>query len=211
MNTIKEIQNLQPDKIFGDDYEGVLTLPSWTGFQSRQGCYASKDKLGESDGAIKIRIIDGVKTTTTQQVNAIKFLIDNSDKIRNSILDTFIKELPNLREIYEDLIPKIEHVEDLKNVIGLSLLHIMPSDKDDYAYIGFEFGCNWDEEHGVGVMTHKDRVIAFGGADTSFDSWVTYEDNGTKEIEKRKYMEFHVQLQEEQKKIKPWWKFWSKI
>jgi hypothetical protein len=44
--------------------------------------------------------------------------------------------------------------------------------KDGFAYVGYEFGCTWDDEHGLGFMTHKDRIIDFGGADTSFLTWV---------------------------------------
>ena len=63
----------------------------------------------------------------------------------------------------------------------------MYSDKDNFAYIGFEFGCEWDEEHGLGVMMHKDSVVVIGQADTSFDSWVTFNDNGTTDRETEKW------------------------
>jgi len=46
------------------------------------------------------------------------------------------------------------------------------------AYIGFELGCTWDEEHGAGVMTYKERVVEIGQAGTSFSSWAAYNDNG---------------------------------
>ena len=44
------------------------------------------------------------------------------------------------------------------------------------AYIGFELGCVWDEEHGLGVMTHRDRVVDVGGADTAFTEWIAEND-----------------------------------
>ena len=118
--------------------------------------------------------------------------------------------MSSLKEISDDLIPEIDNIEDFKNFIGLANIHIMTSDKDDFAYIGFELGCNWDEEHGVGIMMHKDRVVAIGQAETSFDSWVTFDDNGTSEIETQKWNKANAKLQsEEQKnKKKQWWKFW---
>ncbi len=76
----------------------------------------------------------------------------------------------------------------------------MDSDKEDFAYIGFELGCSWDEEHGVGVMMHKDRIVAIGQAETSFDSWITFKDNGTNEIETKKWQEANAKLQLETKR-----------
>lgn len=48
--------------------------------------------------------------------------------------------------------------------------------KDGYAYVGYEFGCTWDEEHGLGFMTYKDRIVDFGGADSAFLTWVARKD-----------------------------------
>ncbi len=39
-------------------------------------------------------------------------------------------------------------------------------------------GCTWDEEHGVGVLTHKGRVVKLGQADTAFDSHAAKKDGG---------------------------------
>jgi len=211
---MNNIIDLKPQIIIGDTYEGILTLNSWKGFQSRQGFYSSLDKDESSDGIVKVFVqgkeIDYVKTTTIQQVNAIGFLVDNSEAIRNALLVGLLNVLPSLKEFYEDLIPDIDNIEDFKNLIGLSNLHIMTSDKDGFAYIGFELGCDWDDEHGVGIMMHKDRVVAIGQAETSFDSWVTFDDNGTSEIETQNWNEANAKLQSEgQKKTeKQWWKFW---
>lgn len=213
MNNILEIK---PNIIIGDNYEGELTLPSWTGFQSRQGFYTSKDSNDVSNGLVKVFLegkeVDYVKVTTVEQVNAIKYLVDNSDEVRDALLTGLLNEMTELKGIYEDLIPEINKIEDFRNCIGLANIHIMPSDKDNFAYIGFELGCEWDEEHGVGVMMHKDKVVAIGQADTAFDSWVTFDDNGTTELESKKWDEANAKLQLDRKAIenkKPWWKFWQ--
>ncbi len=209
------IIDLKPNTIIGDVYKSLLTLDSWKRFQSRQGIYGSQDKQDDSDGIVKIFVqgkeIDNVKITTQEQINAIKYLIDNSDGIRDALLIGLLKELPNLREIYEDLIPNIDNVNQFMNVLGLANLHVMSSDKENFAYIGFELGCDWDDEHGLGVMMHKNRVVAIGQADTSFDDWVTFDDNGTTEIETQKWNEANAKIQLERQgnnAEKPWWKFW---
>jgi len=58
----------------------------------------------------------------------------------------------------------------------------MPDDKDNFAYTGFELGCDWDEEHGIGVMMHKKRVVVIGQVYISFNPWVTTEDQKTTDI-----------------------------
>lgn len=180
---MQNVLELQPNIIIGDNFEGQITLTAWKGFQSRQGFYGSKDSNETSNGLIKVfitgRQVDYVKTTTQEQINSLNFLQDNSEKIRDEILNALYRALPEIREIYEDLVPEIKSISDLKNFIGLSIIHIMESDKDGFAYIGYELGCDWDDEHGIGVMTDKDRVIEIGQADTSFNSSITYKDNDT--------------------------------
>jgi hypothetical protein len=90
-----------------------------------------------------------------------------------------------MKAVYGNDLLDINNAENFKDLLGLSIVHVMPSDKDDFAYLGFEFGCTWDEEHGLGVMTHKDRVITIGQADKSFDIWPTYADNGTEKMGQR--------------------------
>ncbi len=54
--------------------------------------------------------------------------------------------------------------------MGLNQIHILSYAKDGVAYIGFEFGCNWDEEHGFGILMHKERIVEIGSAHLSFES-----------------------------------------
>ena len=211
---MQNILELKPNIIIGDNYEGQITLTAWKGFQSRQGFYGSKDSNETSNGLVKVFIngwqVDYVKTTTQEQINSILFLQDNSEKIRDEILNALYKELPEIRDIYEDLVPEISSISDLKNFIGLSIIHIMESDKDGFAYIGYELDCDWDDEHGIGVMTHKDRVIEIGQADTSFNSWITYKDNGTEAEQEARWNEENRAVIEQHKNEtkKPWWKSW---
>jgi hypothetical protein len=43
-------------------------------------------------------------------------------------------------------------------------------------YVGFEFGCTWDDEHGLGVLMHGERVVDVGGAETAFLLWIAERD-----------------------------------
>lgn len=211
---MQNVLALKPDIIIGDNYEGVMSLPAWRGFQSRLGRYGSKDSNESSNGEVKVfikgRQVDQVKTTTEEQIQALGFLNDNDAKIRDEILHALLKEIPEIRDIYEDLVLEMNSITDFKPVVGLSIVHVMDSDKDGFAYIGYELGCDWDEEHGIGVMMHKDRVVEIGQAEISFNSWITYKDNGTEMEQEAKWKaENRVVVAENiNESKKPWWKFW---
>ena len=199
MSTISE---LKPNQPIGDYFEGLIYLSGWDGFQERSGAYNGKNEHHAAAALVKINIeageLNGVKIVTQEQVDAISYLSRNSLQIRDSLLSALLYELPRLREIYDDLIPAVNSIDDFNQIMGLSQIHILPSARDGYAYVGFEFGCDWDEEHGVGVMMHRERVIEIGAAETSFDIWVTFNDNGTMEVEYQKWVEANAKLQNSQ-------------
>jgi hypothetical protein len=58
--------------------------------------------------------------------------------------------------------------EKLRNSIGLSQVHVLPYESDGLAYVGLELGCDWDEEHGLGVVMHGTRVVAIDEAQIAF-------------------------------------------
>jgi len=213
---MEDILLLKPNIIIDENKSWHLTLDAWKGFQSRQGAYSSIDKKDKSDGKILVTIegvhIDYVTVVSEPQIKSITYQVNNSTQIREAILVALMNDYPNIKETYEDDMPDIAETEQYKNHIGLSQLHIMESEKDGISYVGYEFGCDWDDEHGLGIMMHKDKVIAIGIADTSFNSWVTYEDNGTaEEMQLRWHKEnssFKKSKSDEIPSNKPWWKFW---
>jgi len=206
----QEITEIQPNIIIGEDYDGWINLSAWKGFESRNGFYGSKDSDKESDGTIKAHIIgksvDYAHVLSQSQFNAIKFLKENSEKVRDSLLTGLLADYQNAKDIYEDLMPEINTIDDYKDNLGVAFIHVMDSDKDNHAYIGFELGCSWDDEHGVGVMMHKDRVVKIGLAEEAFNHWNCYDDNRTSEYEQMKWEKTNKIIKEHQKK---WWKFWK--
>ena len=43
-------------------------------------------------------------------------------------------------------------------------------------YVGYEFGCEWEDEHGLGVLMHGTRVVDVGFADTAILLWIAEAD-----------------------------------
>lgn len=168
-------------------YEGKINLSSWKGFQSRNGPYGAKDSENPSDGTCWARTGGDASVEEPQiedfQTKAYSYLIENQIIVKEEILRALLNEYPKIQELYgydsmekEEYMPNVTKAEDFKGLIGIANIHFLNVVKDDVGYIGFEFGCSWDEEHGLGVMTHKNRIIKIGGADTAFLSWVAEED-----------------------------------
>jgi hypothetical protein len=124
---------------------------------------------------------------SAEQVNAFRYLLEHEDATRDALLRAIFEEYPVIRKNLlqggvadESEMPDIERAEQLKSHIGLSTIHVLRVARGDAAYIGFEFGCTWDEEHGLGVMMHQGRIVELpdmglgrvNGADLSSEDWV---------------------------------------
>jgi hypothetical protein len=180
---------LSLDDVVGSLWEGTDVLPAFKGYQSRGGAYASRSRSKSSTGQVRLTVPPpeerGGPTfpPAPDQLRAYRFLKDNQQAIADAILKMIFRSYPKFRETYgtdpeEGGMPVVKTAEQLKNFVGPSTIHVLPVSKSGVTYVGFEFGCDWDEEHGLGVMTHKKRVVEVGGADTSFLEWIATRDGG---------------------------------
>jgi hypothetical protein len=76
-----------------------------------------------------------------------------------------------------DDLPAVRAPEDLLPLLGIQGINVHQVSKDGQPYVGFEFECPWDEEHGLGVLMHGTRVVKLGGAGTAFLLWVAEQDS----------------------------------
>ena len=165
-----------------------VTLPSWVGFQNRRGPYASVSSRKPSDGTVRLSVApldDDARTPPTpEQVAAFQYLMANEADVAAAVVKALVEYYPGEKEAYLDAydegeveeLPDVSDPSELRSLIGLSSVHVLAVTHSGVAYIGFEFGCIWDSEHGAGVMTHRGRVVATGQADTSFLEWIAERD-----------------------------------
>ena len=74
------------------------------------------------------------------------------------------------------LIHPVADAGDFRRLTGLHAVHVHQVTKDGVPYVGFEFGCTWDDEHGLGILMHGQRAVEIGGADTAFLLWIAEQD-----------------------------------
>jgi len=173
-----------------DDFSWTATvlLPSWRGFQRRQGGYGAQDRDAASDGLVKVVFAPegrGKEPLTDSEMSSVRWVIDHEASISIALLSSLLKEYPSLQEQYgysgeekTRLMPDIKSVGDFRDLIGLQAINIHQVEKDGIPYAGFEFGCTWDEEHGLGVLMHGTRTVEIGGADTAILLWIAKQNAG---------------------------------
>jgi uncharacterized protein DUF6985 len=112
-------------------------------------------------------------------------LLDHEAEVASAILEGLLAEYPRLQRDYgyeaaerETYMPDLSSAEDFRQLIGLHNVHFVPLLKEDLPYVGYEFGCTWDGEHGLGVLLHGTRVVEIGGADAAFTLWIAERDAG---------------------------------
>lgn len=110
------------------------------------------------------------------QGEAFTYLTEHWNGTLAAVLKALLPYYERMRPRYSDflgveadrLMPAVATVEGLAALIDLRQVHIRPWSKDGIGYVGLEFGCTWDREHGLGVMVHRQRIVDLGSADVSF-------------------------------------------
>lgn len=160
-------------------WTGRDKLPSWAGFQQRLGPYASVSSREVSDGTIKIHVIAAADSPvpSIEQIAAYQYLKEYEESVAGTVLDAiwyYYEKLPERYGLDErDTARHFRRTQrhGFRRLIGLNCVHILSTAKSGVAYVGFELGCDWDPEHGLGVMTHQNRAIEASDATCSFQSW----------------------------------------
>ncbi len=146
-------------------------MPMLSGFQQRKDPYNSVSGNAPNKGMFRLEFEDDLTENPDpypEQLNTLNFIFDNQDKIAKSIIDRTLAELNQIKISYG--LEREEHYQNLneqkiQSLIGFSSLYIYVISKDGFSYFDFLGGCSWDEEHGLSILFHKDRVISFSGID----------------------------------------------
>ena len=114
---------------------------------------------------------------------AYEYILYNQSELLENILLSLLSEYSNMQDEYgydddeiDKYMPSVNSIRDFSKLMLPTRIYILDIEKDNLAYIGFSFSCSWDDEHGYGVMMHKNRVVKMGGEEIAFLSWVAKED-----------------------------------
>ena len=162
-----------------------ISLPSWFGYQSRLGAYGSLDKSELSDGSVTLIFAPegrGLEPLTEQEMGLINWFEQNEPKVSQAVKSALIEWCSpycaerTSRFDFEEDFPAVANEDDLKRNVGLYAVNIHQVDRGGVPYIGYEFGCQWEEEHGLGVLMQGTRVVNVGFADSAITLWIAEAD-----------------------------------
>jgi hypothetical protein len=173
------------------EWTGKDVIPAFAGTQERHGPYTSRSSPKPSKGSVTLeipRLDDNDQSPAPpakEQIAAYAYFKEHQAEVTQAIMQALLKDYTKLRRRWlksdPDLdLPDITTPDDMRKNVGLGTLHMFDVAKAGVAYFGLELGCTWDEEHGAGVILHKNRVVAVGQADTSFTPDYATEDGGKK-------------------------------
>jgi hypothetical protein len=166
--SLKKVQN---------GFEGKTRLNTWSGFQ------LETSSIGECDLSVGGDMLN-TNSIEDYHIKAFNYAFENQKLIKTNILNELYKEYKNIQELYDiadpidkqKYTPDISSVEDFKKLIQINAIDLINQEKDGFGYVGYSFWCKWDEEHALGIMTHKNRIVEIGGAETSFLTWIASKD-----------------------------------
>lgn len=160
-------------------------------FRKTDGAWETKIVLDDWSSffgnPVEVNVILGgdkkVETVQDKHLHTFEYLKNNQKQILKSILEKIFSEYKNLQEQYgydeydkPEYMPDIDSTAELKDLIDLLRVYILNVEKNNLCYIGFEFACKWDDEHGLGFMTHETKIVEMGDMDSAFCSWIAEED-----------------------------------
>ena len=160
-------------------WSGRERLSSWKAYRIRTAPLGRPARGGQGAVQVSVMAESPQARPTREQIAAYAYLKENEARLTEAIVQALFREYPRLRSsrlgCFEDeetgarVLPDIGEPRGLERLIGLHTVHVRLEAHEGVAYLGFELGCSWDEEHGLGVVAHRDRVVEIGDASTAFD------------------------------------------
>jgi len=153
------------------DNHGMWTsrifLPCWADFLPCMGSYASIDS-SEKAGMAWINISKGyddpIEAPEKFQIEAVAGIVEYSEHLMRDVCKCAMEYHNKKRLDFPEIKQYSVRTEE---IIGIHAVHINKGAKLGAAYIGYEFGYIFDEEHGFGVSTCGGKLIAFGDGGTA--------------------------------------------
>lgn len=168
-------------------WTATTRLEAWEGYQSRMGRYGAIDRDAPSDGTVRVMLggsaLEPLPPDDGYLALVARVLADEAEvsaSVKTGLLAAYPRLCDEMRaalpEAETEAMPDVSDINDFKGLIGLHTLHIHGLEADGFPYTGYEFGCNWEDEHGLGILMHGSRLVEIGHADTAFTEWMAKRD-----------------------------------
>ncbi len=140
-----------------------MEIYEWDGFWGTSYDFKLLNPKEKVEIEFEDEIPNNEYTPTTEQYQAITYIINHQEQILSSFLN-HINSDSDYQEIYGDYLPNLASTADLLKEFYITKIYVNTLSKDGISYTGFSCECEWDPEHGIGFYLHKDRIIDCGEA-----------------------------------------------
>jgi Leucine-rich repeat (LRR) protein len=138
----------------------------------------------DQNGQFELELIGPGRTKPSmRQERAFLDFLKNRDLVCNRVVDAIFDYYrckwgywraiaePGREEFYADdlLIPELPDRDGLRSLIALLALSVLDVPGDDLGILGFCFACTWDQEHGLGALVHRGKIIQIGENDITWN------------------------------------------
>jgi hypothetical protein len=146
-------------------WSAPLTLVSWAGYQSRYGPYGAVDSTTPSDGSVTLVFAPegrGTEALTRAELGLIAWFEMHEPSVSEAVKAAILAwcapdNAARLRDFdFDDSFPRVKSQDDLRGLVGLHTVFVHQIETGGAPYIGYEFGCEWDVEHDLGVLMRRD-------------------------------------------------------
>lgn len=159
---------LQDEDNFDDFEVKTITLEKWQSFFC--------EEEAEIGYEILTKIGDITEIETKKHKNGLNFLKNNQMQVLEAILGELLKQYPEMQSRYNyseadkaEFMPDIINIKGFAGLLSPTAIYIFSEYQEDMPYIGVSFHCMWEQEHGLGVLICKDRVVQISSADIADD------------------------------------------
>lgn len=152
-----------------------------------------------------------------EQIETIKWIVDNQTTILKSLYHSIVETIfPYYKKQWgdeddESNYPSLEDESELNKALGISSISIQEQHNSKFSYYTIYFDFCTDEEHGLAIVMHKERMVSFGAVGDldnkgiiedlglNYDKWL----EEWRENQSSKRLIFHRPIEKYQK-LKPW-------
>lgn len=135
------------------------------------------DLMGPKRREILVEI-EAEELPSPAQQAGIRWLLAEEDAASRAVRKAIVAGYPEQRRRFGNDVPMPETLDEdaLADHVDLRGVTFHEATRGRVPYIGFLFGCTWEDEHGLGLMMHGTRCVELGGADTAILGWIAERD-----------------------------------
>jgi len=150
-----------------DDYEGSwhIRLDAWMVL----GTDEERSEAGPVEIVMEAEGEEPDAPPTDVQLRQVDWLVANQQALLDAILETALRMYKGNRldmvgdDEDDDDLPVLHTPTEIMPLLRPSMIYLNSLDGGELPYVGIDMNCDWDPEHGLGLMFHGLEIVDVSG------------------------------------------------